>query len=222
MSSDPRPDPLQPRREALSAWERSLRPTAERHWLLWLVLGALLVFVAWRGADWLLAQHAQRVARLAASPPPVRLPSVPSPTSKPRAATDVAVRPAPPTPESYGVTKCLSPSGQAAYSDGPCPAGARASTVWVQPDLNLADGMSRAEREASMRNNSAVAAQVQQYERRVAQNTGGDVLGQCAALDAQIKSIDAAARQPQSAWMQDRLTRERKEARDLQFRMRCQ
>ena len=215
MTPDPR-DPLQQRREAMTAWERGLRPKGERHWLLWLALAVLLVFIAWRGAEWLLARQPERAARPAAAPPVVRLPTVPSPADAP----DVRARPAPQA-ESYGVTKCLSATGQAAYSDGPCPAGSRATTVWVQPDLNLADGMSAAEREASMQNNSAVAAEVQQHERRVAQNPGGDVLGECAALGERIRWVDAMARQPQGAQMQDWLANEKKMARDRQFRLRC-
>ena len=215
MTPDPR-DPLQHRREALTAWERGLRPRAERNWLLWLALAVLLVVLAWRGAEWLLAQHPQRAARPAAATPAGRLPTVPLPADAP----DVYVRPAPPA-ESYGITKCLSATGQAAYSDGPCPAGSRASTVWVQPDVNLSDGMSPAEREASVRSNSTVAAQMRQHERRVAQSAGGDVQGACAALDARIKWIDAMARQPQGAPTQDWLANEKKLARDRQFRLRC-
>lgn len=124
-------------------------------------------------------------------------------------------------PESYGVTKCTSTAGKAEYSDGPCPTGSHAATVWVQPDVNLADGMSVAAREASMRSNSAIAAQIYQHERRVAQNTS-DVLGECASLDARIKWVDAMARQPQDAPMQDWLSNERKAARDRQFRLHCQ
>ena len=215
MTSDSR-DPLQQRREAMTAWERGLRPNTERHRLLWLALAVLLMFFAWRGAEWLLTHKQQGVARLAAPPPAVRLPTVPpsahTPDARPRAA---------PQSESYGVTKCLSAAGKAEYSDGPCPAGSRATTVWVQPNVNLADGMSPAERDASMRDNSAVAAQVRQHERRVAQNTGGDALGECTALGAHIKWIDAMARQPQGAWTQDELTQDRKESRDRQFRLGC-
>lgn len=216
MTPDPR-DPLQQRREAMTPWERGLRPKAERHWLLWLAFAVLLVFVAWRGAEWLLANEHQRAARLPAPAPAVRLPTVPPPSQAPATRAQAA-----PPSESYGVTKCLSATGKAEYSDGPCPAGSRATTVWVQPDLNLADGMSPAEREASMRGNSAVAAQVQQHERRVAQNTGGNVVGECGALDARIEWIDAMARQPQGAPTQDWLSNERKVARDRQFRLRCQ
>jgi hypothetical protein len=215
MPSDPH-DPLHQRREALTEWERSLRPMPERRWWLWVALALLLVFVALRGAEWLLAQ--QQGVQPAISSTAVRLPSVPSPA-------DAGALPPSPAKlsrslESYGVTKCTSAAGKAEYSDGSCPAGSRATTVWVQPDVNLADGMSAAEREASMRSNSAVAAQTQQHERRVAQNTG-DALDECAALNARIKWIDAVARQPQSTRTQDELARERRAAQDRQFRLRC-
>jgi len=69
MTSDSR-DPLQQRREAMTAWERGLRPNTERHWLLWLALAVLLMFFAWRGAEWLLTDKQQGVARLDRARPP--------------------------------------------------------------------------------------------------------------------------------------------------------
>ena len=45
--------------------------------------------------------------------------------------------------------------------------------------------------------------------------------GECAALDAQIRNLDAMARRPQSGPSQDRITAERKDARDRQFRIKC-
>ncbi len=36
------------------------------------------------------------------------------------------------TPVRFEVTKCLTPSGEAEYSDGPCPEGARATTLHLQ------------------------------------------------------------------------------------------
>ena len=225
MTFDSR-DPFEQSRDPMTAWERRLRPSTERHWLLWVMLTVLLVFVAWQGAEWLLKPHRPRVGHLTAPESAVRLPTVlpdaaHSGTAHSGTAPNARDRPAPQT-ESFGVTKCFSATGKVEYSDGPCPVGSRTTTVWVQPDANLADGMSLAERKASVQNNSAVAAQVQPHERRVAQNTGGNVLGECAALDAHIKWIDAMARQPQSAWTQDELTRDRKESRDRQFRLRCQ
>lgn len=43
----------------------------------------------------------------------------------------------------------------------------------------------------------------------------------CSALEEEIRTIDARARQPLSAWEQDALAARRKKARDEQFRLRC-
>lgn len=53
------------------------------------------------------------------------------------------------------------------------------------------------------------------------QNSGPTRAGQCAALNDQVANYDAMARQPQSGQMQDWISRQRKAARDEQFRMRC-
>lgn len=44
---------------------------------------------------------------------------------------------------------------------------------------------------------------------------------QCAELDARVKHLDSMARQPQTGPTQDWITRERREARSEQFRLRC-
>jgi hypothetical protein len=44
---------------------------------------------------------------------------------------------------------------------------------------------------------------------------------ECAALNARVESLDAQARHPQSAQMQDWIRGERKQARDRQFGLRC-
>lgn len=215
MASDLR-DPFHQHWPAMTSWERSLRPKPESRWLLWLVVAALLVFGAWRASEWLLTY--QRTPAAPSPPPAVNLPTVPPPTAT-RTPPDTAPRAAPPA-ESYSVSKCLSASGQSTYSDGPCPAGTQASTVWVQPDVNLADGMSATERDASIQDNRQAAAQTQQIEQGVPQQTRS-VRGDCAAWEADIKRIDAMARQPQNAPTQDWLANEKKLARDRQFRAGC-
>jgi serine phosphatase RsbU (regulator of sigma subunit) len=99
--------------------------------------------------------------------------------------------------------------------------------VRLRRDLNLADGMSVEAREASNRNNAALATQQLQQlqqsdERQVARRAGNNLqAGDCSALDAHIKWLDTMARQPQGAAMQDRLRDERQQARDQQFRLGC-
>lgn len=57
---------------------------------------------------------------------------------------------------------------------------------------------------------------------RTAQNTeSASTRDECASLDARIRDLDAMARRPQSGPSQDRITAERKEARDRQFRIKC-
>jgi hypothetical protein len=123
-------------------------------------------------------------------------------------------------PDTFEVTKCLTPSGKAAYSDGPCPEGSRATTVRLRRDVNIADGMSPQAREASIRDNAAVAAQQHQYERQVAQNVANE-MAECSGLAEHINWIDAIGRQPQGAYSQDWLRDERKRTRDRQFRLGC-
>lgn len=45
--------------------------------------------------------------------------------------------------------------------------------------------------------------------------------GECQRLDAEVERLDAMARQPQSAQMQDWIREKRKAARDRQFRLGC-
>jgi hypothetical protein len=91
--------------------------------------------------------------------------------------------------------------------------------VAVQPDINLADGMNPRAREASMRENSAVAQEMVAHERLAAMNVDGS-MSECNHLESLITSLDAAARQPLPGYEQDRLRDERKRARDRQFALR--
>ena len=220
MNSDHR-DPLHDSRNAMTEWERSLRPTRQRHWATWIALSALLLFGLYRGAEWLLAQRAALRLKAPAtlpslpapSPPTGRVPSPPPPAIRPENSA---------VPGTVEVSKCVSASGKAAYSDGPCPAGSVATTVRLRRDLNLADGMSVEAREASNRANAALVAQQQSYERQVLPSAGNATqAGECSALDAHVKWIDTMARQPQGAAMQDWLRNERQQARDRRFPLGC-
>jgi cytoskeletal protein RodZ len=213
-------DPLHDSRNAMTEWERSLRPVRERHWAMWIALSALLLFGLYRGAEWLLAQRVARPVGVKSTPPPVpgaaesprRVPSRPAANPSGGSST---------TSTTVEVSKCTGAAGQTAYSDGPCPEGSTATTVRVDRNLNLADGMSAEAREASNRNSAALAAQQQSHERQVARNTASDTRAECDALDAHVKWIDTMARQPQGAAMQDWLRNDRQQARDQRFRLGC-
>ena len=219
MHSDHR-DPLHDSRNEMTEWERSLRPVRERHWAMWIALSALLLFGLYRGAEWLLAQRAGRPVGVKSTPPPVpRAAEAPRRASSPPPANSSGGSSTAPT--IVEVSKCMGAAGQTAYSDGPCPAGSTATTVRVDRNLNLADGMSAEAREASNRNSAALAAQAQAYERQAARNTVSDTRADCDALDAHVRWIDIMARQPQGAAMQDWLRNDRQQARDQRFRLGC-
>jgi len=90
----------------------------------------------------------------------------------------------------------------------------------VQPDSNLADGMPLEARQTSMRNNAVLAQANLEQEVRVARSIASAGT-ECADLNARIATIDAAARQPQPGFEQDRLKEQRKRARDRQFVLHC-
>ncbi|MBT2335828.1 hypothetical protein J7E49_18170 [Variovorax paradoxus] len=215
MNPDHR-DPLHDSRNAMTEWERSLRPRRERHWAMWIALSALLLFGLYRGAEWLLAQGAAQPDRATSAPPSgpgsARAPIRPTPSASP----DLSGRSSA-APTALEVSKCTSAAGKTANSDGPCPAGSTATTVRLDRNQNLADGMSDEAREASNRNNAALAVQQQSYERQIV----GDTRAGCDALDAHVKWLDTMARQPQGAAMQDWLRSERQQARDRRFRLGC-
>lgn len=175
MTSDHR-DPLHDSRNAMTEWDRSLRPTRERHWAMWVALSAVLLFGFYCGAEWLLGQRAASRPRATSVLPSLPVPSpttgsVPSPPAPAGQPDRSAV------PGTVEVAKCVSATGRATYSDGPCPAGSVGSTVRLRRDLNLADGMSVEAREASNRNNAALATQQLQQlqqsdERQVARHDG--------------------------------------------------
>jgi len=204
--------PLHSSRAPLTAFERRLRPVPSSNRSLLLAVGAaaLLAVLAWVLWQTWFRDDAN-------APRPV--PNAPAEGRTVPPAPRLSPSPAP-QPRIERVTKCLSNAGAASYSDGPCPAGKRGATVELRPDSNLADGMSPEARAASVQQNREAAQAMAAHERRVAQQVDGTVSA-CADIDARIAWLDAAARQPQSAWTQDDLRARRKQARDRQFALRC-
>ena len=177
------------------------------------VAAALAVFVtfnAWRNSAGLRKQTERPITPAA--------PAAPNASPAPRLGERELESAS--SPRVHRFAKCISPKGAASYSDGPCPPGTRSGEVAVQPDDNLADGMTDEARRASLRRNSAIAQSAVEYERRVATNVDASVM-ECAQLNALVASIDAMARQPQPGFEQDRLRDQRKRARDRQFALRC-
>jgi hypothetical protein len=203
-------------RDPTAAWERSLRPSKPSS-LVWILIGVAVVlggaFVAL--GSWPLAEkvpHAKERQVVPGSSSAVRAPPVQE--DSPRQLDPERA------PRLQRFAKCISAGGAVTYSDGPCPNNTRAAEVAVNPDLNLAEGMSVEDRQASMRHNSAIAQSVLEHERRAAENV--DTTGSaCAQLKELIASIDAAARQPLPGYEQDRLKDQRRHANDRRFALRC-
>lgn len=115
------------------------------------------------------------------------------------------------------VTKCVV-NGVTSYSDADCPSNARASTLTVDTADNLAAGLPHDVRRQVLAASAQTAPLVPPS---VAIAGAPDIRFLCTALDEKVKAIDAAARQALPAAEQDRLTAERKNARDQQFRLGC-
>ena len=85
----------------------------------------------------------------------------------------------------------------------------------------FADGVTQDQRLTSQQVNRIEAQRVLAHELQVAQNVDR-TSNECGMLNAAVATYDAEARQPLSAWRQDRLREMRKAARDRQFSLRCQ
>ncbi len=203
--------------DSAAAWERSLRPSRSVG-AVWLLVGvvaaaALLyaVFSLWPDAR---QMRDAAVRQGAPATAPALIAPAPQQDARRRPEAEASQR-------TQRFAKCISAAGAITYSDGHCPAGTRATEVAVNPDLNLADGMSDEARLASMQNNRAIAQSVVEHERRVAMNVDRSKSPECAQLKALIEAIDAAARQPLPAFRQDQLKDERRRAHDRRFALRC-
>lgn len=196
-----------------------LRPPPEKSIIGWLV--TVLIFIAvmyagFKGAHWLddRARLKPKPVNAAPSPAPEKPAQAPPVLpSLPRVQSEAA---APQSRAESIVTKCVL-QGKVSYTDGTCPAGATTSKVVTRADEN---------RIAAVTVPVAVQSPVVEPPPVTAQVSAGPSYAQlkaeCAALDERIKHLDGLARQPQPGQMQDWISGQRKDARDRQFRIRCQ
>lgn len=159
MKRDHRDD-MNERREPLTAFERKFRPKNGTHWIgplvVWLgvLIGCYLIAIRWMEWSGFKAGPAQ----------------LDSPVERPAPAKTVSLitegneTHAMSTPRIQRIVKCTSRTSQASYSNGACPPDTHSSTVAIQPDLNLADGLRPEERIASLQDNRLRGAKQQQYE----------------------------------------------------------
>ncbi|WP_457281887.1 hypothetical protein [Polaromonas sp. P5_D5] len=194
--------------------ERPFSPTPEQPLLRW--IGFLLVLLALIYAGYRVWEsQSDRVS-------PVKTkqaaPATNQPSPQPQtSAQPQPIAPATPAPGTRIVTKCVI-NGKTIYSDNACPQGAAGAQVVTKADHNLMTGLSPTQMAAADRippaapSLSTIAPSV---------NATPDKRSECVFIDAEIKRLDALARQPLSAQTQDEITRARKELRDRQFRIHC-
>ena len=198
---------------------RAARPDHSTRLVLVCVASAVgLLALAWAALEWRgIRDNVQRHGTPQTLPAPSQRPSA----QPPRSEATAPRAPASPEGRITRITKCVSANGApTTFSDGPCPPGTRSDVVAVRPDLNLADGMSQAERSESIRDSRIKAQASAEYERWVAAQVDS-TSDLCAQLEAQITALDAEARQPLPGWRQDQIREVRKTARDRQFALRC-
>ncbi len=199
----------------------------ERHaagTLLKVLVVLVVLFALYIGsARWLAHREAERASapamRTSPLPPPQQLqPFTPTSPRQPMPALTARTQPA---PGPGAVMKCQG-AGGTTYSDVPCPAGTRATSVTLPVEVPSVGANVRPQHipaPAAQPTPIAPAPQV-----IVVQN-GPSIHAQrqqeCQALEAEITHLDAWARQPQSGQMQDHIRDRRKQARDRQFALRC-
>jgi hypothetical protein len=125
------------------------------------------------------------------------------------------------TPATSTVYLCKGYSGGMFWSSAVC--SSRRATIdrmfTVSGQLDWNEQVADAERQWGEVRQLYAAQQGATTAGGIAPSAAGSAL--CAALDDQIRRIDAAARQPQSAWAQDQLRQERQAVRSKQAELRC-
>lgn len=203
------------------AGQRPYSPPPERSTTSYLTIVCIVaagMFGLYKGADWLLQQ---RTARLVSQPlrtlPPAASVTPARPIEPPLSTRPVYPSPGQQALTSQTVTKCVTMS-KTSYSDGACGKGAVSTQIVTRSNHNMMDAVQ-----------IPVMAQPLQPAQHtiVVQNDGRGAQGLasqkafCKSLDEEIARLDALARQPQSAQMQDWISAERKKLRDAQFRLPC-
>lgn len=178
--------------------------------LIFLVV-LVLLFLA---ADWKLNQQVDK--RSNPQPQANSNPTRPAERSTPT-LQQIPVPPYPSdaTGNTRAVTKCVV-NGKTSYGDEACTRDAITSQVTTRANHNLMEAVlpQPTPRPETTRTDESVATQISpDVDTRKTE---------CTLIDAQIKDLDATARQPQTAATQDWITGERKKLRDRQFRIPCQ
>lgn len=200
-------------RNAASASHRRLHRQAAAGALCVVTTGVLVLGHLW---------DKDRPAAPAVEPPgqvaaPDARPVAP-PARQPPATAD-APRPAPLPAPASGIYRCRD-GARVVYADRPCGTGSEAvelppPSAGLQPDRSYAEQLERVRAE---RARHAASRPVARADDRAPASQGG---GRCATIDAQIRQIDAATRQPQTVPMAEYYREQRRSLMDERFSLGC-
>ncbi|MFI5447795.1 hypothetical protein [Polaromonas sp. UC242_47] len=175
----------------------------------------ILLFVIYKAADWKLNQRAAGIASQKPVAPIATMPRPAEPPVPPSPQTPTYQNESDATSNTRTVTKCVV-NGKTTYGDNSCAHGAVTSQVTTRADHNLM---------VAARPPTVTSTETTFSQEIVVTQSAPSIdnsKAQCEAIDAQIKGLDAMARQPHSGQMQDWIRGERKKLRDEQFRIPCQ
>jgi hypothetical protein len=122
------------------------------------------------------------------------------------------------SPQAATLYHCKNYSGGTFWSNAPC----STQNALIDRLVTVPDNMPF-EQQVEIGNKVRAEAQalVQQQVQVQQQQTQQQPEINCSAIAQEIASLDALARQPQSAGTQDNIAQRRKSLRDIQFRNRC-
>jgi len=153
-----------------------------------------------------------------ATPPAEVTPAAPLPDSAPVQANARPSREIEPAVRSDTVYKCTE-AGRTAYADAPCGERARAvslppASAGLSPDRSYAEQLARVRAERA-RHAAAQTAPSADTARRASTD------GRCASMDAMVKAIDTATRQPHDVQAAEHFRARRKALMDERFTLGC-
>lgn len=189
--------------------ERPFSPPPEQPILRW--LGVLFVLLALVYAGYRVTEWWNYRPPAAATKPAPAIPGEPAKQISERPPQTNA--PPMPDPETQAVTKCVV-NGKTSYGDGSC-AGGVATQVITKANHNL---MTAVKPPAPIEEPNRQPTIVTKAE---STSPAAGIKMRCEALEAQIASLDAMGRRPQTLQTYDWIRDERKKARDEQFRIPC-
>ncbi|WP_305634148.1 hypothetical protein [Methyloversatilis sp.] len=196
--------------------DHSPTPPHDRHVRTLALIAAIVTILGvWLTIEWL--AHADRPDTTATQPAGIT-PAAPVPAASPPQALARPIPQIEPDVRGNSIYKCTV-AGRTVYADAPC--GEQARTVALPPpSAGLSPDRSYAEQLARVRAERARHAATQPAPSAdIARRPSTD--NRCASIDATVKAIDAATRQPHDVPAAERFRAQRRSLMDERFTLGC-